>query len=366
LLFINKSPLAIKNQIFSIQLLRAIAVCLVAYAHSIDLVGYLNINSFQASYKYLENFGAIGVDIFFIISGFIMVYVSGNIDNFSKIITFFKKRMIRLYTLYIPLTFLLMFYKHPDVSTILKNILLLPIFDTGTIFLLPSINIAWTLSFELFFYIIFTISLIIHKKMHNIVAIIILLTFVFLGTIINFNEVHLVFLTNPILLEFVLGIILGLIYTNKIKIPLSVVFLIFITAILQFVLLINNGYSNISEAYLTLNGSGSFLRVYLWGIPSFLLVTSILFITQHQNQTSIHKFSFIKKIFILIGDASYSIYLIHTFLFSAILHFNDLFMNIQNGDLLIFLFLSFSIFLGCLIYIFIEDPLLNFCKKKLL
>jgi len=364
--FDNKLALAIKNQIYSIQLLRAIAVSLVAYAHAIDLVEYLKINSVQASYQYLQNFGAIGVDIFFIISGFIMVYVSSNIDNFSKIKGFFKKRIIRLYALYIPVTLVLIFYKHPDVPTVLKNILLLPLFDSGTNFILPSLNVAWTLSFELFFYMIFTISLIIHKKKHNIVAIIILLSLVLLGIFMHPKEVHFVFLTNPIFIEFVFGIILGIIYMNKIKIPFTINILLLIAAIVQIIHLINNGYANISEANFTLDGSGSLLRVYLWGIPSFLLVTSIIFLSQYQNTLSNFKFTFIKKMFTLVGDASYSIYLIHTLFFSAMIHFNGLFINFQNGDILIFIFLISSIIVGCLMYTFIENPLLSFCKKKLL
>jgi len=68
----------------------------------------------------------------------------------------------------------------------------------------------------------------------------------------------------------------------------------------------------------------------------------------------------------LIGDASYSIYLIHTLFFSAIIYFHEFFSKIQNGDLLIFIFLFSAIIAGCLVYIFIENPLLNFCKKKLL
>ena len=358
--------MAIKNQIYSIQLLRAIAVSLVVYAHSIDLAQYLQLNNFQASYKYLQNFGAIGVDIFFIISGFIMVYVTTQIDSFPKIKIFFTKRLIRLFALYIPITVLLIFYKHPDSTIILKSLLLLPIFDSGNHFIMPSINVAWSLSYELFFYILFTISLIISKKYHNLITIIILLVLVLLGLLIHSDEVHFVFITNPILVEFVLGILIGIIYTSKIKIHLAIILLMLLTAIIKIIMLINNGYANISEANFVLDGSGSLLRVYLWGIPSFLLVTSILFLSQYQYTLSAFVFAFVKKTCMLIGDASYSIYLIHTLFFSAIIYFHQFFSKIQNGDLLIFIFLFSAIIAGCLVYIFIENPLLNFCKKKLL
>lgn len=355
------------NQIYSIQLLRAIAVSLVVYAHSIDLVEYFKIGSFQASYKYLQNFGAIGVDIFFIISGFIMVYVTSNLEGISKIKAFFKKRIIRLYALYIPYMLFFIFYKHPDVRTILKNLLLLPIFDNGTQFIMPSINIAWTLSFELFFYMLFTIALIIYKKKHSIITILIFLILILTGLLLKSTEVHFVFITNPIFIEFVLGIILGIIYTNKIKIPLTIVILMMVYAILNYHLLIHNGYGSVSEANFTIDGSASLRRVFLWGIPSFLLVGSILYLFQHSFASlfATNKIvEFIKKTTMLIGDASYSIYLTHTLFFSALIYLKVFFISVQNGDFLIFLFLVAAIIIGYLTYIFIENPLLKILRKK--
>jgi peptidoglycan/LPS O-acetylase OafA/YrhL len=353
--------------------LRAIAVSLVVYAHSIDLVEYFKMGSFQASYKYLQNFGAIGVDIFFIISGFIMVFVTSNVDSFSKITSFFKKRMIRLYALYIPITLFFIFYKKPDVLTILKNFLLLPIFDSGTQFIMPSINIAWTLSFELFFYTLFTIALIINRKKHSVIVMLILLLFVLGGLFFKSNEVHFVFFTNPIFLEFVFGILLGIIYLKKIIIPNVIALLMFISAIVCFGLLIYNGYDAISEANFTIDGTASLWRVYLWGMPSFLLVGSILYLFHNSTNASnsIHSerktgASIVKKIMMLIGDASYSIYLTHTLIFSAFIYFQSFFTGIPNGDLLIILFFIAAIIIGCLTYVFIENPLLGFVKKKLL
>lgn len=325
--------------------------------------------SSQTSYQYLQNFGAIGVDIFFIISGFIMVFVTTNVDSFSKVISFFKKRIIRLYALYIPITLLFIFYKKPDVLIILKNIFLLPIFDSGTQFIMPSVNIAWTLSFELFFYILFTIALFINRKKHSIIVMLILLLLVLTGLFIKTNEVHFVFFTNSIFLEFVFGILLGILYLKKIKIPNAITLLMLISALVSFGLLIYNGYDAISEANFTIDGSASLWRVYLWGIPSFLLVGSILYLFPSPNSiTSESKIgtSIFRKLMMLIGDASYSIYLTHTLIFSAFIYFQSFFTTIPNGDLLILLFLIAAIIIGCLTYIFIENPLLNFIKKKLL
>jgi exopolysaccharide production protein ExoZ len=62
----------------SIQYLRAIASILVVYCHAIDIQVYFGISR-QQNFYYLQNFGAIGVDLFFVISGFIITYVSRNV-----------------------------------------------------------------------------------------------------------------------------------------------------------------------------------------------------------------------------------------------------------------------------------------------
>jgi peptidoglycan/LPS O-acetylase OafA/YrhL len=61
------------KKLASIQVLRGLAAVLVVHAHAVDAQIGLGIGqSIYQQWFFLENFGAVGVDIFFVISGFIM------------------------------------------------------------------------------------------------------------------------------------------------------------------------------------------------------------------------------------------------------------------------------------------------------
>jgi exopolysaccharide production protein ExoZ len=73
-------------KINSIQYLRAIAAILVVYAHSLNFMG--GGDSSQSKFFFLKHFGAIGVDLFFVISGFIITYVSFDLKGYKDFVIF--------------------------------------------------------------------------------------------------------------------------------------------------------------------------------------------------------------------------------------------------------------------------------------
>ncbi|MEI8622584.1 acyltransferase [Pseudoalteromonas sp. B129b] len=130
----------------SIQYLRALAALMVLLTHTSfklenngsDLLSWFNI-------------GGYGVDLFFIISGFIMcLTVQDKKINFT---TFMKQRVIRIIPLYWLMTSvaLIIFFINPSlvnssggVTSIISSYLLIP---DGTKYL---VNNGWTLSYEFF------------------------------------------------------------------------------------------------------------------------------------------------------------------------------------------------------------------------
>ena len=83
----------------SIQFLRAVAALLVVYEHSMDVLVNYGV-SWQQNFYHLNGFGCIGVDLFFVISGFIITYVASKYRGFDEGMQFLEKRFWRINPIY--------------------------------------------------------------------------------------------------------------------------------------------------------------------------------------------------------------------------------------------------------------------------
>ncbi len=149
------------KQLLSVQYLRAIAALLVVLCHTFQP----NQTNFHEIWGSLFEFGGSGVDIFFVLSGFIMAYI---IPNESNPIVFLKKRMARIYPTYWQVYFLAILS-----WLIFRGIFKIPFMQHGSWFvnlsLLPFefdgdntnmvLGAAWTLYYEIVFYMIVTLIL---------------------------------------------------------------------------------------------------------------------------------------------------------------------------------------------------------------
>ena len=115
----------------SIQVLRAVAACAVVVVHS-----YLRSGQFEANAIRL---GAAGVDLFFVISGFIMAHVAVGRTSGQ----FMRDRIWRIYPMWwlavIPWLFILNF----GVPNLLASATLWPVY--GATFSYPLPKLGWTL-----------------------------------------------------------------------------------------------------------------------------------------------------------------------------------------------------------------------------
>ena len=293
-----------KENLRSIQLMRGIACILVALMHITRTFnetygGHLLGNIF--------NFGGCGVDIFFVLSGFIITYSNQNyIGKTENTVTFLKKRAIRIFPIYwiIVIFFLSLqllfpsFYK-TQFHFSLGNLLY-------TFFLLPNhqmINgVSWSLTNELFFYFIFSFAFLIPKVKHTF-----LLLGCYLSVLIVFNLIPFhsfpafnrsgftTLVLFPMNIEFLLGILVVIFLK---RFPLKWCRPFIFTAIGLFI--ISATLYNFNQGFFQNN----FNRVLVFGVPSFLLILGIV---KYELVLNINLHNFLLQI----GNASYSIYLIH-------------------------------------------------------
>ncbi|PIJ48817.1 MULTISPECIES: acyltransferase family protein [unclassified Erwinia] len=317
-----------KNKLESIQILRGLAALSVVIFHY-----RFFLPPGSAARSILDKsfwWGGVGVDLFFVISGFIMVYVTENKPSGAKTsMSFLSNRLTRILpTYYVVLLFVFLtsgamsIFHHPEKSSNLVSAMTFqPYVATPAPLYIPDsgmYNVRWTLNYELYFYFIFSLCLLIKHRFTAICVLFSLPTIyayfstgsVTLSTAgYSFDSASLRFLTNPIIFEFGIGILSGVLYfrfKNK--------------------SILKNPYILLSCVIVTIGGiSSGFLIQYN-------LITSIMFsflvlLFSLQND-SILKFT--PKIFITLGNISFSLYLIHNPLGGYILGLAE---KVQHGAL---------------------------------
>jgi exopolysaccharide production protein ExoZ len=254
----------------SIQVLRAVAATAVVVHHF-----YAPEDAASPA-----RLGAAGVDLFFVISGFIMATIAGD----GPPLDFLRDRVRRIYPLWLISSLPLAYVFGTDFYQLLTTATLWPIWDS---YHLPLNKVGWSLSYEMLFYCVFAIGLATRRFVPF------LLFGVSITVGIMFSGVPLFrFLGDPMAIEFLAGVVIA-------RLPLSERLGMFSLAsgILLFALAPHVD-PNVFTRPLAL------LRVAAWGIPSALIVYGARSLEPR----------FAGRAFwlpVLLGDASYSIYLFH-------------------------------------------------------
>lgn len=354
----------------SIQFLRAVAALLVVYFHSIDFQRKLA-HSFQQDFLHWANFGAIGVDIFFVISGFIISYSAGSYKGGREGVIFLVRRFKRVNFIYYLATLvmvgvlihavLMMGVPLITFPIILKSIFLLPLLD-HTEFVPHILRQAWTLSFEWFFYLLFSLAIFTRTRSKERFLVLLIMALVVTGFLFNGfkgSDYRLIFMTNPILLEFLLGVCLYWCYVN-VRVSKKMTFVLLAAGGCICLYRIVHGFGKIWLSEDTEDGSLSFVRFIRWGIPAGLLVAGCIFLEKAGSLHSIWN----NPLTTYLGNASYSIYLTHMTIYLLCSSVYRRTGYYPNPDLAIWLQALLAITGGIIFYQLGELPLLRFLQRK--
>ncbi len=339
-----------------VQALRGLAACMVVFFHA---SANWSIVAYGTDSHTWWN-GAGGVDIFFVISGFVMAVSSvGKGDGPLAALRFLERRMIRIYPLYWLITTVL-FLKislgfvrsaeglhHVPPFFAFCSYLLVPVHNpAGDIH--PLLAPGWTLSYEMFFYICFAAALYFRRSV-PITLTIALGSLAFLGIFRTEAWPAVTTLFSPLLLEFLAGLWLGHALQSGRTIPRSIgALLAGIAAAILFIL------PSVLPAYQRLE----------WGMCGFLLVQAAVVCEAQLD--------FIPRWALLLGDASYSLYLTHSPLLGL---YNFLLKRVHvlvSGrirfvdeaiTLLVSLILSIVVGIAC--YLLVESPINDRIRRVL-
>lgn len=330
------------NKLDGIQILRGYAAILVVVTHLWSVGTVSRVLGFS-------RIGGFGVDIFFVISGFIMCYSLKNRLSAKDGIQFLKKRAYRVYPIYliVLIPFLIDYAYHSlvaktpvDPMLIVGNLLLLPSFFGGENYKM-LVGPAWTLSYELFFYVIFAGAMLSSASKNRAIVTVMLaiISMVALVNILGLKGERLQWsnfqymIGDTLFLNFVIGCICYLIWRKFGRAQVS-----FWTAIGSALAL--------SMTAMLLARAGH-PRIICFCLPAAAIILVFL-LTEFKNGS-------LAKRLVFLGEASYSIYLVH----AVISHWKYLLIGklIQENDLTGILLTIAAIAAGCVFYVFVENPI---------
>lgn len=338
--------------LYSLQYLRGIAALLVVLYHA---RGELNNIYAQSNLgNILFNYGYIGVDLFFMISGFVIMLST---EKDSSVRSFIVKRFFRLYPVYfICLVSCALIFTKPIDINYLKALFFINLnFEkSAPWFGYSVISTAWTLTYEIIFYIIFSFAMSISWKNRFYISTAIIIASVSILGILYNGEINLSgystlndpsapwvlkLFASPMLLEFVAGMVIYQIYNyakihsfKKISAPLLFI------SVFAFIFFYMSGY----------NGGHGLLNC---GVYAFMLLLSLsIFETTREIK--------LNKVLDWMGNVSYSLYLVHTIVITVLLkkYLPVPFYNPKLGFSNVLLIVGVSFAISHILFHIVEEP----------
>lgn len=346
-------PGDLHQMIHSLQAYRGFAALLVVLYHSHQIMsGYFETSGLTEFFL----FGHAGVEFFFVLSGFIIYSVHHrDIGSPGALGPYLKKRFVRIYPVYWVVTFIFLPFWllvpefgqpfHKEFGALIKSLLLFP--QTHD----PHVEVGWTLVFEVFFYLLFATAIL--SKRVGLTIIVLWFTVVTTSILTGYRfDFPLSFVFSHYNLLFCLGIAAAMVQPSIAKGRLSASFALtlFVLANLSFLA------AGLYENYVSNTRSP-----LLWfGISACVIVA----VSPHP---AIERFWRGRNLSVFLGDASYSIYLIHTMIISfcckvlTILPFSE---HLPTAVIFIALAVVATIG-GCVFHLIVERPLLNICRQRI-
>ncbi|OHV07655.1 acyltransferase family protein [Kushneria phosphatilytica] len=278
--------------LISVQALRALAAWVVVFHHVMQVFFDFDTDTWLG--HMLSTRGQMGVDIFFIISGFV-IYITTRDRNIGSA-RFLWNRVARVapaYWLCTLITALMIWLGHGlmpvygvDWQSLLMSLAFIPHENPGDFGYYPVLPVGWTLNFEMLFYSLFALACTLPSRFR---AVTVTLLVVVVSPVLALNTPLSSFYANPVIYEFLLGIGVGILYSRGWLNPTGRCWPALLVALGAF-------------AFMLFFPDRHPWRLLVWGLPAALLVAALIC-----TEPLFKGHYWLKRL----GDQSYSVYLIH-------------------------------------------------------
>jgi exopolysaccharide production protein ExoZ len=346
-------PATPPGTIVNLSALRVVAAIAVVYFHITS----------EAGLNFTQSFGTRGVDIFFVISGFIIAYIgSKNSDKFLlrrliRIVPFYWAATIGVFAIVLVFPTLLRSTR-ADFLQLLCSLLFIPR-ETDYAGLFPTLILGWSLNYEMYFYVLFSISLLAFKRHAPLVCVALIALVFFLISASGTTNPSVLFYARPLVFEFVFGIFAFylLLYFEgqsqrfqRLAIVKYMLLAVFLAALLVIFLFEYAGGLGLPRAI----GAG---------IPAFFIVTCAILLER------VYGVSVSNRLLFQLGESSYILYLIHPYIIFGVLRALirlDHEPSAFESSIIVVSLIAVSSAIAIAIHLFFERPVMNYLRRVLL
>ncbi|WP_321905369.1 acyltransferase family protein [Paraburkholderia tropica] len=324
----------------SLTALRAIAAITVVFFHTMAPTGH--------------TFGEFGVDIFFLLSGFVIALVLDSPGMTAQ--RFVGDRIARIVPLYWLLTLgvfagvlvapSLFNSTTANAGNLLKSLFFIPYRkESGQLF--PMLFVGWTLNYEMLFYAVTALALVLTRRHRLLFASLAILAIYCVAQAWESHGVLSAFYSNQRIFEFPLGFIAYRYWKLGIRITPQIAAVVAVAAYAWM-------------AYLNWHGLAGAPLLY-FGVPAFFVVTGCL------SLEALMRGGPLTRIALYVGDASYAIYLSHPYcveaarkLLPGVIHGFDAGSPVGAAAIIVV-----ATAVGCALYALLDRPLHTGARRLL-
>ncbi|NIK47324.1 acyltransferase family protein [Variibacter gotjawalensis] len=303
----------------------------------------------------VQHVGDFAVYIFFIVSGYIMVQTTNyDVVGLPAVKHFLINRLVRVVPLYWIATFVELGLnsqhgKGLQIEKLIHSLFFVP--QSATPVMRPILGVGWTLNYEMFFYVMFALSLFLPRKRAIAAVLGVICMLIAFGGFakpwfaLGQPTTAVAFLTAPLLLTFALGMLLGVVVrhddSNSRTHSSSFVFAVLMALIALDIVAATMWFANqISPNFLPLVGVS-------------LAFASVAFAAV----TDIGKPSLFGRALVGLGGASYALYLFHFFAIAAVGRAWKAFGITEMPWLFSFCAMAAALGVGIAVYRLVDAPL---------